>query len=145
MIFKFSPRMWRCFLFKKRKISLSEVFSTYVEMFPTLSLHGLRQQSFLHVCGGVSQPAAVSATACGFLHIRGGVSLQGVCKPRNGAFSPHTWRCFFGRPCAARYYKIFSTYVGVFPTSQCLTELGWDFLRLSNPGIKYEVQFSHRI
>ena len=74
--------------------TLKIVFSTYVEVFLRSGEEAPSFFGFLHVCGGVSQPAAVSATACGFLHIRGGISLDGHVLQGTTKFSPHTWGCF---------------------------------------------------
>ena len=51
---KFSPRMWRCFLFAKKSRKAMRVFSTYVEVFLFAKKVIELERRFLHVCGGVS-------------------------------------------------------------------------------------------
>ena len=53
-VWKFSPRMWRCFLITNRRNTLDEIFSTYVEVFPIHCKSDCKHGNFLHVCGGVS-------------------------------------------------------------------------------------------
>ena len=50
----FSPRMWRCFRTDFTLVEESEVFSTYVEVFPLQAIKPFSPRRFLHVCGGVS-------------------------------------------------------------------------------------------
>ena len=51
---EFSPRMWRCFDKAVLDIVEGVVFSTYVEVFPSMIWRQWCLLSFLHVCGGVS-------------------------------------------------------------------------------------------
>ena len=91
----FSPRMWRCFSLAQRSQSLHRVFSTYVEVFLTLEEAYQLDESFLHVCGGVSIGNFPNST--------------------KSSFSPRMWRCFSRGNPNLRYACVFSTYVEVFP------------------------------
>lgn len=97
-------------IFDFLELANSKGFHQYCD--DTASRESWRCLSFLHVCGGVS------------------VTYQG--KTKDALFSPRMWRCFLNYPSKTFAIAIFSTYVGVFPTSQCLAVLGWDFLHLSN-------------
>ena len=94
-IWKFSPRMWRCFRYKTPFCKAPEIFSTYVEVFPIKSNALGKLFHFLHVCGGVS--------------------LSKRKDQRCHVFSPRMWRCFFGCRHCSDIESIFSTYVEVFP------------------------------
>ena len=50
----FSPRAWRCFLRRVRKGAEKRVFSTCVEVFLALERRNSLPRGFLHVRGGVS-------------------------------------------------------------------------------------------
>ena len=92
----FSPRMWRCFRIRTVLTACYRVFSTYVEVFPTLRGRYQHCRCFLHVCGGVS------------------FNQSRVCLVKR--FSPRMWRCFRIRTVLTACYRVFSTYVEVFPT-----------------------------
>ena len=108
--FGFSPRMWRCFLWRHYAIINVGIFSTYVEVFLTLTAIPVPFSNFLHVCGGVSARRQDFAT--------------------NSWFSPRMWRCFLGRIWCSRWYIIFSTYVEVFPYDVFLQRLRIHFLHV---------------
>ena len=56
------------------------------------------------------------ATVTGsLLHVRGGVSLNGVASQITAASSPRPWRCFPSRRSRERLTTVFSTSVEVFP------------------------------
>ena len=102
---KFSPRMWRCFCRYQRYLYSWYIFSTYVEVFPSLNYEKHDREHFLHVCGGVSAQIGSIFDYMGF--------------------SPRMWRCFQGNLCSRYGWGIFSTYVEVFPS--CLAQLN-DFV-----------------
>ena len=52
---RFSPRMWRCFVEMIAYLSKKTIFSTYVEVFLSISSITMEAFNFLHVCGGVSR------------------------------------------------------------------------------------------
>ena len=65
----------------------------------------------------------LSFTVCltlhrGFPHVRGGVSPGRAEYDRARKFSPRTWGCFFRRQAACGQYRVFPTYVGVFPLEE---------------------------
>ncbi len=94
-VYGFSPRMWRCFLTRAALQLTFSIFSTYVEVFPTKALTFPAASDFLHVCGGVSGNVITSTYAT--------------------KFSPRMWRCFLVGEQSTGNYRIFSTYVEVFP------------------------------
>ena len=71
-----SPRTWRCFLMICVFTATSNVFSTYVEVFPT---------------GGT-----IKGSILRLLHVRGGVSRGFLVGSLYLRSSPRTWRCFHG-------------------------------------------------
>ena len=90
----FSPHTWRCFFDDLGDQSRRSVFSTYVEVFLTIS-----RLKKLRLC---------------FLHIRGGVSANVITFEASRKFSPHTWRCFYLNVLSTLTKLVFSTYVEVF-------------------------------
>src|SRR5690554_3824782 len=50
-----SPRPWRCFQFRHHAISRWRVFSTPVEVFPSMAYCQIRIAGLLHARGGVSK------------------------------------------------------------------------------------------
>ncbi len=72
-----SPRPWRCFRQKEAMQNAHQVFSTSVEVFPTVGNYAL--------FGG------------GLLHVRGGVSTYQALHHGWRESSPRPWRCFLGR------------------------------------------------
>ena len=93
-VFKFSPRMWRCFQNAFDAHLDACIFSTYVEVFLLGALKTSIRRHFLHVCGGVSRRKAI----CIFTIL----------------FSPRMWRCFLITLLKVLGKVIFSTYVEVF-------------------------------
>ena len=89
----FSPRMWRWSRIIRIQLTLTIVFSTYVEVIPTLSLIGLLKICFLHVCGG--DPYLV------------GIKIQ------PNKFSPRMWRWSRVMIQKKKPMIVFSTYVEV--------------------------------
>ena len=71
-----------------------EVFSTLVEVFPTLGLFNTAWEGLLHARGGVSKTAK-------FSHF--------ISKS-----SPRSWRCFLPYCCRWPLLQVFSTLVEVF-------------------------------
>ena len=94
LIITFSPRMWRCFLLKRKGRSKIVVFSTHVEMFPDICLIGWTGSGFLHACGDVSSQASPILWV--------------------DAFSPRMWRCFQYARCYSESSEVFSTHVEMF-------------------------------
>ena len=98
---KSSPRPWRCFYCQAEVRNAQSVFSTSVEVFPTLPMLSVLWQGLLHVRGGVSEeqspPDAVKQS------------------------SPRPWRCFSVLPIYVRRQVVFSTSVEVFlaPRASC--------------------------
>ncbi len=88
--------MWRCFLYDFISYHFVNIFSTYVEVFPTRAIRADNPHHFLHVCGGVSLFLAISLDS--------------------NSFSPRMWRCFLARRTQKATGGIFSTYVEVFPS-----------------------------
>ena len=91
---KFSPRMWRCFLSYTLWTGEQTIFSTYVEVFLIQPCSTKDLVNFLHVCGGVSRAD----------------TGRGPYAP----FSPRMWRCFLRQSLKRYWSEIFSTYVEVF-------------------------------
>ena len=56
---KFSPRMWRCFLWRAKARKIGAIFSTYVEVFLHRITSSRNILHFLHVCGGVSSSVRI--------------------------------------------------------------------------------------
>ena len=69
-----SPRPWRCFQMACRTARGHSVFSTSVEVFPTVFTD--------------------CASRSGLLHVRGGVSDCARCELTQWLSSPRPWRCF---------------------------------------------------
>ena len=69
-----SPRPWRCFHLGLSAATAKQVFSTSVEVFPSIRARSATSRSLLHVRGGVSA---------------GSLRLSFVLKS-----SPRPWRCF---------------------------------------------------
>ena len=90
----FSPRMWRCFRIGDGFAGSGEIFSTYVEVFPSRIQTKTQRFHFLHVCGGVSL-----------------IYNEWF---RDEKFSPRMWRCFQCLIETTLRLAIFSTYVEVF-------------------------------
>ena len=90
----FSPRAWRCFSTLSTAVSSGSVFSTCVEVFLS-RLSGLRRRQ-------------------GFLHVRGGVSINARPVFINRQFSPRAWRCFSFSLKKSSREIVFSTCVEVF-------------------------------
>ena len=107
---RFSPHTWRCFLLRNDQPNPVQVFSTYVEVFPSPLWTLLSQTCFLHIRGGVS---CYIAKRC-ILY----------------KFSPHTWRCFQDAQGAADEAEVFSTYVEVFPICRLRTLNRLSFLHI---------------
>ncbi len=140
-----SPHTWRCFPSDRRSGPYQGLFSTYVEVFPRKTCQPSVIRSLLHIRGGVSGIVRKASTLdtsslhtwrCfsipyvqllsrhTLLHIRGGVSDSDVSVQAARRSSPHTWRCFCTYIRHVKLYKLFSTYVEVFPqssTSRTLT------------------------
>ena len=93
-----SPRTWRCFLRRFSTVCEEAVFSTCVEVFPTLRRNGSGRRGLLHVRGGVSTPTAYGDGAT--------------------ASSPRMWRCFLIITARSMRMEVFSTYVEVFLETQ---------------------------
>ena len=74
-----SPRPWRCFRVVQRVGPKSYVFSTSVEVFPTVTRTRARLSRLLHV--------------------RGGVSFSARCHTSSSVSSPRPWRCFLAGVC----------------------------------------------
>ena len=89
-----SPRPWRCFSKLRRIFRDGDVFSTSVEVFPSIGLTRLFLCRLLHVLGGVSNVTKNLYT------IRWS--------------SPRPWRCFRRASQICRITQVFSTSVEVF-------------------------------
>ncbi len=89
-----SPRPWRCFYVGSIVLEIDSVFSTPVEVFPTVSATGEATSSLLHARGGVS-PLRVFVYA-------------------DRKSSPRPWRCFLLHDLLPRGPAVFSTPVEVF-------------------------------
>ncbi len=89
-----SPRAWRCFPTAPAAWACGGVFSTCVEVFPSLSALNIATNSLLHVRGGVSR----DVISPWLLHWS----------------SPRAWRCFPMRFSLQRGFAVFSTCVEVF-------------------------------
>ena len=85
--------MWRWSIITCSNISCNIVFSTYVEVIPTLSDYINSKHSVLHVCGG--DPSYVTSQR-----------LDARCSPR-------MWRWSFFQNRSSDWWLVFSTYVEV--------------------------------
>ena len=91
-----SPRPWRCFLAKRALPKRGRVFSTSVEVFPSLGKW--------------------PTLTIGLLHVRGGVSYWDNPYFPEVLSSPRPWRCFFFSQVPNIKGSVFSTSVEVFPS-----------------------------
>ena len=89
-----SPRSWGCFPSALRLIITGEVFPTLVGVFPGVQKKACSRFCLPHARGGVSETAAVFASA-----------------PRS---SPRSWGCFSANQCPQGLEDVFPTLVGVF-------------------------------
>ena len=95
MITPYSPRMWR-WSRSRPKINIRElVFSTYVEVIPSLTFFLVSNVCILHVCGG---DPILSSFSLALL-----------------MYSPRMWRWSLQSVICVSYFLVFSTYVEVIP------------------------------
>ena len=91
----YSPRMWRWSLLSLNWLSSYSVFSTYVEVIPTLPPELVLVVSILHVCGG--DPSIPTSW------------------PSKSGYSPRMWRWSSASAVLSALVSVFSTYVEVIP------------------------------
>ena len=89
----YSPRMWRWSLLSLNWLSSYSVFSTYVEVIPTLPPELVLVVSILHVCGG--DPSIPTSW------------------PSKSGYSPRMWRWSSASAVLSALVSVFSTYVEV--------------------------------
>ena len=102
--------MWRCFCLGCRLDYSRMIFSTYVEVFLSISRLVVLCLNFLHVCGGVSNEI--------------------IRENYDTSFSPRMWRCFRFTAWWQIGRVIFSTYVEVFPRRTSLRRAIQHFLHV---------------
>ena len=90
----FAPRMWRCFLDDKSRLTVISVCSTHVEMFP--------------------RPTMAHRLSAGLLHACGDVSACMVELPKAHLFAPRMWRCFLADDLLRCECDVCSTHVEMF-------------------------------
>ena len=93
MCFGYSPRMWRWSRLCNYVRWYAGVFSTYVEVIPTVQSQPTQSHGILHVCGGDPRYNADRLTA--------------------KKYSPRMWRWSYGWIYQGRKFVVFSTYVEV--------------------------------
>ena len=91
-----SPRAWGCFPVRPDRTFNPVVFPTCVGVFPS--------------------PSAVTLSAPGLPHVRGGVSENIAEMAWKIQSSPRAWGCFYLRHSSPEAHSVFPTCVGVFPT-----------------------------